>query len=96
MEKDRNTESQPRSVNPEPLPYATPSPKGALGEEVDKLLHIGRRLLFALGAGLFAFGVGNGWMEYSKSDVGALMGWGAGLMALTWPRRSMKQRSNEK
>ena len=90
------TESQqPRAHNPVELSYATPSPKIAT-DEVDKLLHVGRRLVFALGAGLFMYGVGNGWAEYSKSDVGAWMGWGAALMALTWPWRRMRHRPDDK
>ena len=90
------TESQPRAQNPVQLSYATPSPKGSASDEFDKILEIGRRAVFALGAGLFAFGVGNGWMNVSRSDVGSFMGWGAGLMALTWPWRSMRPRSSEK
>jgi len=97
MVDDRSgTESQQRAHNPVQLSYATPSPKGAAGDEFDKVLEIGRRSVFALGAGLFAFGVGNGWMNVSKGDVGSLMGWGAGLMALTWPWRSTRQRPSEK
>jgi hypothetical protein len=97
MADDRSTtESPPRAQNPVQLSYATPSPKGAASDDFDKILEIGRRAVFALGAGLFAFGVGNGWMNVSKGDVGSFMGWGAGLMALTWPWRSMRQRQSEK
>jgi hypothetical protein len=67
-----------------PLAYATPVPKGP-DEEFAKAMAVVRRVVFALGAGLFMFGVGNGWMDYTKADVGAWMGWGAGLMALSWP-----------
>ena len=97
MGDDRNTtESQPRPEIPVQLSYATPSPKGTASDEFDKMLEIARRAVFALGAGLFAYRVGNGWMNVSRSDVGSFMGWGAALMALTWPWRSMRQRSSEK
>ena len=51
----------------------------------DRLLAIGLRVVFAFGGGLFMFGVGNGWMEYARREVGMYMGWGAALMLLTMP-----------
>ena len=51
----------------------------------ERLLALGLRAVFAFGAGLFMFGVGNGWMNHSRADVGTWMGWGTALMALTMP-----------
>jgi hypothetical protein len=45
---------------------------------------LAQRAVFAIGAGLFMYGLG-GALTGSRSDVPEMMGWGAGLCALTMP-----------
>jgi hypothetical protein len=65
------------------LSYATPPPPKSAPDAGDVILYIGRRCVFAIGVGLFMYGVGNGWMD--RSDVGESMGWGAALAAVSMP-----------
>jgi hypothetical protein len=73
-------------VNPMHLAYATPTPKSSdLSDGFDTIGYLARRFIFALGVGLFVYGVGCGWTSVAVHDAGSFMGWGAGLMALTMP-----------
>lgn len=80
----------PQAAKPEaavPLEYSNPLRKPVRvseGPPEDLTRYTIRRLMFALGAGLLLAGVGNAYVGYDRSDVAIQMGFGAGLVALTW------------
>ncbi len=85
-EYDTSRESGPMPPQPVPLGYARRDLNVVERRDgFERVLSVGLRAVFALGAGLFMCGLGNGWVDYDRSDVGMYMGWGAALMALAMP-----------
>jgi hypothetical protein len=83
-EEQRSVRAESMIGKPLSIEYATPSVKETFGGEVDKLLHVGRRLVFAVGVGLLMYGVGDGFGS-RRGNAPAFMGWGAALAALVMP-----------
>jgi hypothetical protein len=73
------------------LEYETPR-KPPPSDPFEIIFVVAQRAIFAIGAGLFMYGLG-GALTGNRSDVPEMMGWGAGLCALTMPwgwRRSKR------
>jgi hypothetical protein len=69
------------------LAYATPRPRGSTAED---WFIVVRRLVFALGVGLLAGGLVEGFGNRG-GDAAGLAGWGSGLVALVVPFRRMSE-----
>jgi hypothetical protein len=65
------------------LEYETPR-KPPPGDPFGTIVLVGQRAIFAIGAGLLAYGLGGAWSG-NRSDCPEMMGWGAALCALTMP-----------
>ena len=80
------TDSAPPPTSPPfRLHYAEPAPRPPLLDPDHLAVRIGRRLIFAIGCGLLAFGVISVWGSVNRTDAPYCAAWGAGLIALTVP-----------
>ena len=85
---------RPPDDAPLPLEYETRRAAAPRGDDVQQVLWAAiRRIVFAVGLGLFMTGVGTTWMGRDR-DGPLLMGWGAALIGLTLPLPPWRRRAD--